>query len=1605
MNACRMTIITGICLLFAATGVQAQNACTSSERVFDGRKQIILENSFVQLVVEPESGGKVVSFRSKTGGAEFARPRIGLLEDRFWQVPNAFSPWKGAYEADFRVKSPERLVLALTRTGEGDWKYNTIEKTLTLDADSPALRVAYLYRVHENKMSPATISPWVVNGLAVAGEEVRLIVPLSDGVSVLDYNPAAPPMHQQFLYNGARGWMAAVGQKSGNGMAVTLDESRLMAFYMWFGNNTNTMEWLYNSFSIPHGQTLESKHELIPFRGLSSVTGAGGGVVAQLDVPETLAAPKEIAVSVKLCNAQPGAVRLDVRCEKLPGRLAARTESRTLTIPVDATQEVKFGWTPEGAGLYAIHGEVFRGQEKVCDFERPVRVGEAKEPYVLPPLTKRLGDPAERYGVRAARLRSQDVPEIEFKDDIVTPHVKWGTPYYRGPLRVFVLTDQSQARDIIELRQRFQLETIVPLAVVNKRLFVGDYYEKYTEEMALFDLTERLKKRDFDVIIIGGGSLIWTSEHRKLIADLVREGKGLVWIGAPTPAELKDLLPLDARNPVSPCAWGDAEDATHPVTRLMPLSLLPRTSVGAGTLAEGATLLAKAGNRPLVAVAETPKAGRVVQMNYGSSWADSMGAYYAGMTPYDHLYAREPYPYWEYWYSLLGRVVLWAGRYDAPAQPVVRELRFTPAMEMVVDIEGKSDALPGLKVELVVRGPYADELSRETKAWAGQPLTFVCDRIMTGRHFADIRLLAQDKVVAWGTHGFIFRDGPAIKEVKLDKGADSDVFVENDPVGAVVTLDRADGCQVVAELYDGLNRLLSRRSGPAQVEQKVSLQAVRPLHPGGQFVVKIEKDGRRMAEWRTYVTLVPERMASRTWDDYVGIVWGQIGAYQKAWIGRTRADLMRQMGFTVHNVSARWAPMDMAWPLRLGFQPLAMGIFSTAFNEKRADEVRQTYLKTGDKMCLVRSPSLSDPAYQEQAKKTCREAVEKVAQYRPFAYNFGDEVSYAPNGLDYDFSEFALKDFRQWLKTQYPTVEALNAEWGTQVKSFDEAMPFTSREAVNSGRYAPWADLRLFAGSSVAEFHTMLIAEMRKADAQAFYGLSGTQVPYPYNGMDWALLAPVFSYHSNYWGGGELPHLHVDLSPECRLAQWTGYGDEGPHARLRTWQRYLWGQGGISFYEQFCLLNPDLRPTRSGLDITNATRDFRHGLGKLLLQSRLLKDRVAIYYSMPSILGCTVTGRGDQKNERYGWLWALLDCGIEPRYVSYVDVRRSGLSRKDLDVVILPMAISLSPEEAAAIRTFVSEGGTVLADSVPGLLSGHCRVLPEGSLDALFGVKHVDAVKEQKAEGELKVSGSARGLSLGEWTQGTSLMTSRLTLAGGQALGAVDKVPAYVVNQTGAGKTLYTNCTMARYLELRGGGKEAPAREQMRAILGWAGARQAVPVTTPDGKTIDKLVVYRHQNGSAYLLSCVLDAEKDVPARVSFPQEGHVYDVRAGKYLGRTAAPFVTLPACDGLVLSWLPYQVRAVDASPASAKAGEVASVTISLATDGRPELHVVRVEVTDPAGKARDELAQNVLVREGKAKAGVPFALNDLPGAWKVTLRDVATGVRTQTTINVAP
>jgi hypothetical protein len=72
-------------------------------------------------------------------------------------------------------------------------------------------------------------------------------------------------------------------------------------------------------------------------------------------------------------------------------------------------------------------------------------------------------------------------------------------------------------------------------------------------------------------------------------------------------------------------------------------------------------------------------------------------------------------------------------------------------------------------------------------------------------------------------------------------------------------------------------------------------------------------------------------------------------------------------------------------------------------------------------------------------------------------------------------------------------------------------------------------------------------------------------------------------------------------------------------------------------------------------------------------------------------------------------LQRLTQLGIRPRLVSSAMVESGALRHDGSRVLILPHAIALSQTEADEIGAFAGRGGTVLADTEPGLFDQHSR--------------------------------------------------------------------------------------------------------------------------------------------------------------------------------------------------------------------------------------------------------------------------------------------------------
>ena len=129
----------------------------------------------------------------------------------------------------------------------------------------------------------------------------------------------------------------------------------------------------------------------------------------------------------------------------------------------------------------------------------------------------------------------------------------------------------------------------------------------------------------------------------------------------------------------------------------------------------------------------------------------------------------------------------------------------------------------------------------------------------------------------------------------------------------------------------------------------------------------------------------------------------------------------------------------------------------------------------------------------------------------------------------------------------------------------------------------------------------------------------------------------------------------------------------------------------------------------------------------------------------------------------------------------------------------------------------------------------------------------------------------------------------------------------------------------------------------------------------------------------------------------TFPSKNcHLYDIRAGKYLGKKDSVTVEVPNGDVLVYGHYPYKVQSLDISlPAKVKRGKDLVSNLSLTvTDGKAGDHVFHIEICDPSGKGRFHMKRNVTAINGKYTLAFRMAHNDPKGKWLLKATDVMTG-----------
>jgi Beta-galactosidase trimerisation domain/Beta-galactosidase len=1271
--------------------------------------------------------------------------------------------------------------------------------------------------------------------------------------------------------------------------------------------------------------------------------------------------------------------------------------------------------------------------------------------------------PCVAAGLPAASEKRIDAP---FTLTVKTPHVAWAQPWGGKMVHALVVPSVSEGRTLVELAERFPItyDTVMIDSAWDVNTWTvgtGKDYEARTYGLVYKYLAEDLaSSAHYDVIVLPSlfGWNRLPQDVRGAILKRVRDGAGLVLVhpttGIPAPGEPRVAPPLNIHAPDFAVAPNGKLWEVSPLIECLSdrldnhgqLQVLPNAVTGGAWKAVAHSFITD--NVPFDSfpaddlkhykyrlgpdsklLVEGPEGEPIVATKaYGKGRVVALGYVNHGLSPdidWNFLGKQDDH-WWEYFYSLLGRSIIWAAGQEPQINlfPLRVENSNPGEGKLAVSLENRA-ALRAAEVSVKIVNQWRDDEGIATrpvrlKRGRNRIVLDLPGAASAGRNDVDVILIADGKRYAWGFVSFTLPQPDKILSIATDKK----FYALGDRMHVTVRTQGDEPANVRIDLLDNRQRLIGSATEAASLNGESVLHATLPVGNYttniGWVRVSLLAGGARS---ETKIDQVQRRVEFVSLDRKFGayeliLPWYGPPSYEP-WTPALESQF-RKIGVTV---AAK--PRDN---FKLISEVNAPGFGVYWYRRKAYLEQKDAYLKTHDTQYLIREPDLSSHPWLDKLRGTIIDSMKEYEPYAPLAYYLADESSLTAYGdpLDFSWSQPTLTAFRTWLRGQYSSLDALNKEWATNYPSWDGVMPLTTSQAQAKGDYAGWMDHRTFMEHVFARAMQVAADTVKAQDPGGLPSISGTQAPGPSNAVNWYLLDHVVGYLQPY-SGDDQDDLHRSIHAGQIMTGFTGYETFGAGLRHQLWHRLLAGQIGASLFWQYTAVNADLTLTRQGRDLSSLTNEFRNeGLALLLRGAKRGNYGIAVHYSLLSVRSHWITdghiephevtdGEKTSRNlewfhqDRTNWLQSLRDAGYQYDFLTTEQIDKGRLS--NYKVLILPDSISLSKPEVIAIREFVLRGGLLIADGQTGLMDGHARWQKHGLLDDVLGVRNENIRGESKDRGAVTLHVAWNG---DEISPVIIPAEPNLKVTSGHAAFSEGNTPYLIQNSFGAGLAVTLNFWMNNYLAMRNAGTNGSMLKLLAHCLGEAGVKPVADVHKPGGRPIGCSETVGYTQGEVVYLAVLPGIGcKDVgPVTVQFPSARYVYDLREHRLLGDVSSVNGTLVDGAPLFLALSPEPIGRLSISVMGAnsgallvKAGGAAAFRIRLAMPGGhgdfPE--AVHVDVRNPDGKILSYYGTNLALKSGEARFSVALALNDQPGNWQVTVREPYTHQTSSATFTV--
>ena len=487
----------------------------------------------------------------------------------------------------------------------------------------------------------------------------------------------------------------------------------------------------------------------------------------------------------------------------------------------------------------------------------------------------------------------------------------------------------------------------------------------------------------------------------------------------------------------------------------------------------------------------------------------------------------------------------------------------------------------------------------------------------------------------------------------------------------------------------------------------------------------------------------------KAWDDYICTIWQRHNAKRIPYLQEMYLSGSQWSGSSSH-LPEHFIDANYRYYVEGG----AMWVFA-AYHRWFPDREKTYYHKQAKKAfmadrtnfrILERNPCLSNPHIRERIQWIFTHEARMHRVTRPLYYTVSDEPGIANQAapFDYCFSPYCKKAFRAWLKKRYGTLAAVNAEWGTDYKKWEDVRGATTDEIFARGddNFSQWCDHKEFMDDVLIGGYALAKKYMRRHDPAGRIGMGGGQGPSPVGGWDFWKLAQVFDVMENYYIGNNY-ELMRSFAPNM-IPFHCSFGRGNPEKHL-IWYLFIHGDRGLLVWDDKSrYVTDDGKYSARAKEAKQWYKELTGGIGKLRIASQRTDDPIALYHSQANlrvhwVLEVRPSGKNwirrdswsERINSRYfrlreSWVKLIEDNGFQYKFICPGMVARGDLKPYDpktgegFKVLLLPEILSMSAAEVAAVRKFVRAGGTVIADKLPAGFDEHGKRRQSSPLAGLF---------------------------------------------------------------------------------------------------------------------------------------------------------------------------------------------------------------------------------------------------------------------------------------------